>query len=251
MKNVKLILAYDGTNYLGWQKTSTGPSIEQELENAIEKILQTKVVLQAASRTDAGVHAHGQVVNFFTTKTNLIEEKLRIGINALLPKNIVVRSIQYTTNEFHPTLDSIGKEYHYSLCYGPFQYPQFRDFSWHCPGALNLIEMRKAVECIVGIRDFSAFTNSKKNEIYENTIREVRAIHIDADALIENRLQIKVIGNHFLYKMVRNIVGTLIYVGKNKLSVEDIPLIISSLDRTKAGVTAPAHGLSLHQVFYQ
>lgn len=248
MTNIKLTLAYDGTDFFGWQKTPMGPSIEGTLEQAIRQILQEPANLQAASRTDAGVHAQGQIVNFHTTKENLALKKLCIGINALLPKTISVLNAEEMPAAFHPTLDCTGKEYHYDVCLGMAQLPQFRLYSWHCPYYLDLSQMRQAAQFFLGKHDFSAFCNVKKNEKYLDHTRIIEKI--ETIELPENRLRFRITGNHFLYKMVRNIVGTLVYVGRGKLQVEEIPKILESVDRTQAGVTAPAHGLMLYKVLY-
>lgn len=241
-RNIKLILAYEGTHYLGWQKTAMGPSIEQELEKVLTQILRHPVDLQAASRTDAGVHAEGQVVNFFT-ETEISLERLQKSLNGLLPQDISVLKMEEVSESFHPTLDSRGKEYHYSICLGQTQLPFHRNFSWHFSYPLNFEEMKKAADYLKGKHDFSAFTNEKQ----EDNVREIFDIILE---MSPDRLKIRVSGNNFLYKMVRNIVGTLLYVGCGKLSAEQIPAIIKSQDRTKAGVTAPAHGLVLKEVFY-
>lgn len=248
MKNIKLVIAYDGSAYLGWQKTKEGPSIEESLQDLLEQILQEKISLQAASRTDAGVHAQGQVVNFFSSNTAIDLPRLQYSLNCLLPRDIVVRSIQHVPDDFHPTLHCVGKEYRYTICNSSMQLPHHRFYSWHCPFELNLEAMRHALNILIGTHDFSAFCNVKKNASYEDHIREVKSISIVN--LPENRLEVHVTGNHFLYKMVRNIVGTLVYVGKGMLTVESIAQLLIDRDRTHAGITAPAHGLSLHQVYY-
>lgn len=240
--NIKLILAYEGTHYLGWQKTAMGPSIEEELEKALAQILRHPMALQAASRTDAGVHAEGQVVNFFT-EVEMPLEKLQKSLNGLLPKDISVLKIEFAEENFHPTLDSRGKEYHYSVCLGSTQLPFYRNFSWHFSYPVNLEEMKKAAKHLKGRHDFSAFTNERQ----EDNVREIFDIFIEPSV---DRLKIRVSGNNFLYKMVRNIVGTLLYVGCGKLSSEEIPAILASRDRTRAGMTAPALGLVLKEVYY-
>ena len=242
MRNIKLILAYEGTRYLGWQKTAMGPSIEEELEKVLAQILRHPIALQAASRTDAGVHAEGQVVNFFTA-VEIPLEKLQKSLNSLLPKDISVLQMEIAADSFHPTLDSQGKEYHYSVCLVDPQLPFHRNFSWLFSYPINLEEMKKAALFLKGKHDFSAFTNEKQ----ENNVREIFDIVIE---LNEERLKIRVSGNNFLYKMVRNIVGTLLYIGCGKLSAKEIGAILESKDRTRAGVTAPAHGLVLKEVFY-
>ncbi len=248
MQNIKLTIAYDGGDYLGWQKTSMGPSIEETLQEALERILREKIVLQAASRTDAGVHAQGQIVNFFTTKFIPSFDRFQYSLNSLLPPSIVVNNIENAAQSFHPTLDCVGKEYHYSICCGPIQLPQCRRYSWHYPYLLDVVAMQAGAQLLTGTHDFSAFCNFKKNSDYPHFIRTVTDISIAQSN--DNRLLIKVSGNNFLYKMVRNIVGTLVYVGRGKFTLNELRAILLNKDRKQAGVTAPACGLSLHRVFY-
>lgn len=249
MHNFKLIIAYDGTAYLGWQKTRMGPSIEATLQNSVEQIVQHPAPLQAASRTDAGVHAQGQVVNFLTSKTDLDRNKFLISLNSLLPKDIVVLQAEEMPLSFHPTLDSIGKEYRYFICFGPTQLPHHRLYSWHVPYCLQLDAMRQALPCLIGQHDFAAFCNVKKNAHYSDYVREVQQLELLE--LESHRLCFRIQGNHFLYKMVRNIVGTLISIGRGKLALDAIPAILESRYRTEAGMTAPAHGLFLQKVIYK
>lgn len=247
MQNIKLVIAYDGRAYRGWQKTPMGPSIESTLQQQLEQILQHAVPLQAASRTDAGVHAQGQVVNFFTSK-QIDLGRLRISLNELLPKDIAVISVERMPPSFHPTLDSRGKEYRYYLCYGVTQLPHDRFYSWHYPHPLDINEIRQAASYFLGKHNFASFCNMRKNLHYKDTTREINQIHIQE--LDHQRLCIQLQGTHFLYKMVRNLVGTLVYVGRGKIKKEEIPSILHSENRTLAGVTAPAHGLWLHEVYY-
>lgn len=246
--NIKLTVAYDGTAYLGWQKTAMGASIEAALQSVLERILQEEVVLQAASRTDAGVHATGQIVNFYTTKQPLSLDKLKIGLNCLLPKDIAVLDAVLMPIEFHPTLDCTSKEYHYDLCYGAAQLPQYRLYSWHYPHALDIAAMESAASLLCGEHDFESFCNFKKNHTYSDYIRKIHAI--DITSLPGQRLKIAIHGNNFLYKMARNLVGTLAYVGRGKIELSEITLILAGKSRPLAGMTAPALGLSLHQVYY-
>lgn len=246
--NIKLVLAYDGTGFLGWQKTYLGPSIEECLQKVLEQIFQHDITLQAASRTDAGVHAHGQVVNFFTKKIGINEKQLLLSINALLPKTIRVLTLTIVDHSFHPTLDCNGKTYHYEVCQGQTQLPHHRMYSWHVPYELDIDEMKKAACMLIGNYDFSAFCNVKNNEVYKDKIRDLQKI--DFIEIEKNRLKIALQGKNFLYKMARNLVGTLVYVGLGKIPVSNIPSIIENKDRRVAGVCAPAHGLSLFAVHY-
>lgn len=249
MHNIKLIIAYDGTAYFGWQKTRVGPSIEEALQAVIEQILQHPAPLQAASRTDAGVHARRQTVNFLTGRQGLDLSRLKSSLNGLLSKDIVILSVEEAPLNFHPTLDCTGKEYRYYLCYGHVQLPQHRFYSWHVSSVLDVEKIMLALPHLIGSHDFSAFCNVKKNEHYSDFIREVTTLELDL--LEENRLCVRICGNHFLYKMVRNIVGTLADIGRGKIDLDQLPDILNSKYRPKAGVTAPAHGLFLHDVKYQ
>ncbi len=297
MKNIKLTLAYDGSGYMGWQKAEAGPSIEGELERVLVQILQHPVKLQAASRTDSGVHAEGQVVNFFIESTVDIA-KLQKGCNALLPETIRVMGMEEVGEGFHPTLDAKGKEYIYDISVGEMQLPFERHYAWHFYKPVDVEKMREAAQFFVGKHDFSALTNEKQDDkrragrfcefglckTKQNrfaggapfpsregrreesmlqsrsqskftkpdgapcNVREVYKIEIVEVG--SNNIRIHVAGNRFLYKMVRNIVGTLVYVGCGMISMEDASKILQEGDRTKAGMTAPAHGLKLKSVFY-
>ncbi len=244
MDNFRLLVAYVGTHYKGWQRAGPGRSIEGVLSEALATLLQHPVSLQAASRTDAGVHAWGQVVNFFSAKEL---PHMQHRLNQLLPADIVVRSLSLADPSFHPTLDARAKEYHYTLSLGPVQLPFHRAFSWHVPDPLNLESMHAASRFLLGSHDFSAFCNERA--LWDRTCLCTLET-IDLLPLEGGRLKICLKGDHFLYKMVRNLVGTLVAVGRGKLQGEETGAILKSLDRTRAPLTAPAHGLRLEQVLY-
>lgn len=246
MVNIKLIIAYFGASFVGWQKTKMGPSIEETLEKTLRQILQHEVRLQAASRTDAGVHAEGQVVNFITSKS-LCLKSLQQSLNRMLPKEIAIISAEEMHEDFHPTLSCLKKEYWYQVCYGFLQMPFFRHTSWHFPYFLDLVQMKRAAEYFIGTHDFSTFCNERPLWDRDPVCRIEK---IDILPQSEKRLHICMIGDHFLYKMARNIAGTLAYVGCGKVDAQQIPTILASKDRTLAGITAPAHGLILKRVFY-
>ncbi|MFT4553562.1 MAG: tRNA pseudouridine38-40 synthase [Chlamydiales bacterium] len=248
MKNIKITIAYDGSEYLGWQNTKMGPSIEGTLLTVLEKVLQEKISLQAASRTDAGVHARSQIVNFITKKKDLDLVSLERALNSLLPPDIAVLKLEFALKDFHPTLDCQKKEYHYHLCSNQAQLPHNRHFSWHYPHSLNIELMRSMSQALIGKHDFAAFINCMNNKIPDDTIRELT--RIDLIELPENRLRFEVEGRHFLYKMVRNIVGYLVYVGCGKLKPGAISQILASKDRKLGGITAPALGLTLFEINY-
>lgn len=248
MRNIVLRLAYKGTHYLGWQETKEGPSIEGTLRTVLEQLLQHPVQLQAASRTDAGVHAAGQVVNLLTDNASWKLQRLHRALNGLLPHDISIYGVSEASQSFHPTLDVKGKEYHYFVCYGQVQLPQVRELSWHLHHPLNLEVMLQAMRILSGKKDFRAFCNQRKQLHYSNYVRNVT--RFDLLPIDDGRLRFEIEGTHFLYKMVRNLVGTVLDIGKDRIALGDLPDILADGDRRKAGVTAPAHGLILHRVFY-
>lgn len=248
MTNVKLKLTYDGTAYFGWQKTDVGPSIEQTLQQILETILQQPIALQAASRTDRGVHAHGQVVNFFSDKPILNFEKFHFQLNSMLPRDIRVLEACQERDNFHPTIDVQEKTYVYTISASFFQMPQDRHYAWHVYHPLDLALMKEAAAHLIGTHDFKGFTNRKIDEIYENHVRTIHDISFVQNG---NQIQISIRGNHFLYKMIRNIVGTLVYIGCKKLPIHVINSLKLEKNRTLAGITAPAHGLSLFNLKYK
>ncbi len=247
MTNIKLTLTYDGTAYFGWQKTDEGPSIEQTLQHVLETVLQHPITLQAASRTDRGVHAQTQVVNFFSDKP-LNFEKFHFQLNSMLPKDIRVLTIANERDDFHPTLDVAEKTYVYSITADFFQMPLDRHYAWHVFYPLDLNLMKEGASQLVGTHDFKGFTNRKIDEIYEDHIRTIHDISIVQNG---NQIQIIITGNNFLYKMIRNIVGTLVYIGCKKLPIHVINSLKLEKNRTLAGITAPAHGLSLFKLKYK
>lgn len=246
--NIRMTITYDGTRFLGWQKTSMGPSIQETLEKALSTILQEPIVVEGASRTDAGVHARGQVANFLTFQPVERIDRLVHSLNSLLPKDVAVIAMTKAPKAFHPTLDNIGKEYQYYICQGPHQLPIHRYFSWHVPQPLDIEKMRAAAQYFIGEKDFSALLTERNEHSYKDHVRHITAIEIDPVA--GERLAIRVTGKTFLYKMVRTLVGTLVYVGCDKIPEESIPEILANGKRALAGITAPAHGLHLASVHY-
>lgn len=242
--NFKGVVAYDGSLYYGFQKTSLGKSIEGTLQAVIERITQESIKINGASRTDRGVHANGQVIHFFSS-TQIPPEKLLYAINSLLPKEIRLLSLEIAPPSFHPTLDAKKKEYLYFIDQAAVYNPFTRGKAWHCHRPLNTTLMQKAALEMIGERDFSAFQNASKEK--KDPWRRIETIEILEEG---ETLTIRVVGNNFLYKMVRNIVGTLVYVGLGKIAPEEIESILSQKLRKHAGVSAPAHGLVLNQVYY-
>lgn len=234
MRNLKWTIAYDGRNYLGWQN-----SIEAELEKVISRILRHSVTLQAASRTDAGVHAEAQVVNCFTSNPIPLW-KLYKGANSLLPPDIVVKSVEEADLQFHPTLDAKEKTYTYRISTGRYQMPQHRHTAWHCYYRLDLGKMRDAAKKLVGKHDFSAFSMG------DGGVRELKSLIIEE---WEGGILLRIVADAFLYRMARIIAGTLRDIGRGRIN--DAANILTLKRRELAGLTAPAHGLSLSKVDYK
>lgn len=245
-RNLKMILAYDGMDYLGWQKNNIGLSIEGCLQAALKQILQEEIVLSAASRTDAGVHAQGQVVHFFTNRS-LCLYKLQGSLNSVLKDSICVLNIEEAPMHFHATLDCTEKEYWYHMCLGSVQNPFFRRNSWHFPHFLELDYMQKAAQILIGEHDFSAFCN-KRSSWDRSSICHLKNLSISM--LSKERVRFIIVGDRFLYKMARNIVGTLVYIGCGKLALNLTSNLLLNKDRSQTGITAPAHGLLLKKVCY-
>ncbi len=243
MRNIRLLIAYDGGPYFGWQKTTTGPSIQQELEGALLRILGEPHSAEAASRTDRGVHAQGQSVQFLTAHS-IDLGRLKLGLNGVLPREISIQAIDEMPLDFHPTLDNSGKEYRYFLCNRAVQSPIHRRYSWHQHQPLDCQAMEKAAEQLLGTRDFAALSN----ESTDDSVRTVKKLSIVP--MEDRRYRIEILGDNFLYKMARNLTGMLVAAGLGKLIPSDIPSILTTRDRKRAPVTAPAHGLFLWEVFY-
>jgi len=242
MNHYKLTVAYDGTRYFGWQKTKNHPTIQGEIERASRAIFQEEIVSEAASRTDRGVHARGQLVQITTSK-EMAPERVLFALNAHLPPDIRVREVEKMGPSFHVTLDAIEKTYFYHVDLGAGRNPFVQHYAWHYPQRVDLETMRQAASAIVGERDFSAFTTLK------NIVSGKRAVsRIEVVLLEPALLRIEITGPRFLYKMARTIAGTLIDIGAGKIGLQDLPRLFSKGVRALAGVTAPAHGLTLQHI---
>lgn len=243
--NFRLLLSYDGTAYFGWQKTEKGPTIQETLAKALYVLSPNSSLPEAASRTDKGVHAEGQVVSFSLPHDKPIApHTLQKALNAHLPADIRVLNVESVPDTFHPTLDAKKKEYRYRICLSGIQNPIYRLYSWSFRYLLKIEKMECAAQALIGTHDFSALAN----ETEKNPICTIETIEIAQ--LAENRLEIAIRGDRFLYKMMRNLVGTLLYIGSGKLPDGCIQTLLASKDRKEAGMTAPAHGLTLSKVFY-
>ena len=245
MRNIKIIIEYDGKGFNGWQKQPNKLNIQGEIENAISEITgEENIELVASGRTDAGVHSLGQTANFKTNSTIPVE-KFPIAINSKLKKSIVIQSAEEVDERFHSRYSVKAKKYRYTINNSPMGTAIYRDLEYHFPIKLDEEKMKKAAKYFEGEHDFKAFkasgTSSKSS---------VRTIY-NAEVIRNNdRIYIELTGNGFLYNMVRIISGTLVDVGIGKISPEEINNIIESKDRAKAGKTLPAHGLCLMEVMY-
>lgn len=245
-RNFKLVLEYDGCNYHGWQRQQGVLTIQEVLESRLEVMLGTTVSTRASGRTDAGVHARGQVVNFYA-RTRLMPADIQRGLNSLLPPDIVVLEAEEVPDSFHARFSAISKRYEYLILNRPFPSALDRRSSWHVRRPLDIDPMRDCLTRILGRHDFAAFMASG------SSVRSTERCMLSADveAVDSNRVVFSFEANGFLRHMVRNLVGTLVEVGKGKRTVEEFMEVLESRDRGRAGMTAPAHGLYLVSVRYE
>jgi tRNA pseudouridine38-40 synthase len=244
MRNIRLTVAYDGTDYHGWQCQPKVRTVEETLRERIEKVLDHPVKLYAAGRTDAGVHALRQVVNLRTERA-IPCDNFVLGVNSLLPKDVRLHEARDVDENFHARYSARNKSYLYIILNQPHASPFLERYAWHVPWVLDGLGMARALDVIVGVHDFSAF--KKKNEMYRSAVREVVAADVKRRGAI---VYCTIRASGFLRYMVRNIVGTLVLVGLGRLSRESVGAILSSREREQAGPTAPAKGLFLRRIYY-
>ena len=239
-----IYLAYDGTAYHGWQIQPNGASVQECLMKALSTLLRREVEVVGAGRTDAGVHALGQVANFHTESAMSVEEILEY-CNRYLPEDIAVVEVSEAAPRFHSRLNATGKRYRYRIINSQIPDVFWRRYATEEPETLDLDAMRKAAELLLGEHDFKAFTSAKKSK--KSTVRRIDEIRIER---IENRVEFVFTGNGFLHHMIRILMGTLLEVGKGIRTPESVTDILKSGDRAKAGALVPAKGLVLEEVFY-
>ena len=244
MKRILLTISYDGTNYSGWQKQKNAVTVQGEFDKACSTLFKTDVESIGASRTDAGVHALGQRA-VIDVDTSIPAEKIPLALNPLLPDDIVVTHAEEVGADFNPRFKALKKTYEYSIYNAPFRNPIYRNYSEYVRYELDLDSMRTACEAFVGEHDFRAFCASGNSS--KTTVRTIYSLDIEKDG---DFIKIRVTGNGFLYNMVRIIAGTLIYVGEGRIAPDDLPEIIASGDRRKAGKTAGPSGLVLVKIMY-
>ncbi len=245
MKRIKLTVAYEGTNYCGWQIQPNGITVEEILNQTISKVLNETIVVIGASRTDSGVHALGNVA-VFDTKSSIPADKMKHVINRALPEDIVIVESEAVEESFHPRYANTIKTYEYNICNMKCTIPTKRRSHYFVSYILDVNKMIEASSYIEGTHDFACFCSSNTDVI--DTVRTVEAIQIQVN---DNDIRIRVKGNGFLYNMVRIIVGTLVDVGRGFREAKDVKEIIESKNRKKAGPTAPPQGLILVQIEYK
>ncbi len=244
MQNIKLTIAYDGSSYCGWQRQRQQLSIQGVLENKISLICQEKTILYGAGRTDAGVHAWGQAANF-STRRQMTPSDWQRNLNSLLPADIVIRGVEEVGPDFHARYAARQKHYQYRLLLTPCRWPFERNYAWHIFYSLNIEAMQEAAKCLLGQHDFSSFQAAGSR--VKSSVRHLKELIFKPSGDI---LQIDFIGNSFLRHMVRNMVGTLVDVGRGKLAPSDLAGILAARDRSEAGPNAPPQGLYLMAVEY-
>ena len=247
MKRVKMVVAYDGTNYCGWQIQPNGITIEEVLNRELSRLLGEEIVVTGASRTDSGVHSLGNVCAF-DTNTRMPAEKISYALNQSLPEDIVVQESSEVSPDFHPRFLKSRKTYEYRILNRKFRNPTRRldTYFYHYP--LDVEKMNQAAQYIVGEHDFASFCSSGSQA--ETTVRTVYSCQVYKD-LENDIISIRITGGGFLYNMVRIIAGTLIKIGGSDVPAEAMKDIIEAADRAAAGPTAPANGLTMIGLEYE
>ena len=242
---VKLVVAYDGTDYCGWQVQPNGITVEEVLNRELSRLLKEEITVTGASRTDSGVHSLGNVA-VFDTDTRMPAEKISYAINQRLPEDIVVQDSCEVPEDFHPRFAASQKTYEYKILNRKFPMPTLRrDTLFYCH-PLDEGRMRQGAQFLVGTHDFTSFSSVKaQTNTFVRTVYELTVERTEDDII-----HIRITGNGFLYNMVRIIAGTLLQVGAGKLEPEDVGRILAAKDRGAAGPTAPAHGLTMIGITY-
>jgi tRNA pseudouridine38-40 synthase len=254
-RNIRLLLAFDGTAYSGWQRQNNARTIQGEVEQCLQRMTGAAAILHGAGRTDAGVHAIGMVANFHT-RARIPCPGFRQGLNSMLPPDIRILEAAEVPPPFHSRYSATGKTYRYAICTAQVQLPIQRLYATHVPHPLDAGQIRAALVRIVGSHDFSSFEGSgsrdKEAEGFagRGAVRTLYRAEFVNLATQPDTSFFRFTGNGFLRHMVRNLVGTLLLVGSGRTTPEEFAAILQNKDRARAGPTAPAHGLFLEQVLY-
>lgn len=245
MRNIKMVIAYDGSRYNGWQRQDhTENTIQGKLEQLLCRMTGEQIEIHGSGRTDGGVHAHGQVANFKTNSPMSVKEMMTY-MNEYLPMDIGILEVKDASDRFHSRLNVKRKTYCYHIWNSPVPNVFLRKYSYQIPESLNISQMEKASQYLLGTHDFKSFCSRKKMK--KSTVRMIESIQMKREG---NEIIITYKGNGFLYNMVRILTGTLIEVGLGRKKPEDIPEILEAKNRERAGFTAPAQGLFLEKVDY-
>ncbi len=245
MRNIKMAIKYDGSRYKGFQRLKDNDlTIQGKIEAVLSKMTDEEIEIIGSGRTDMGVHAYGQVVNFKTNSTISIE-KMKTYLYEYLPEDIVVKNIEEVDERFHSRYNAKSKVYLYKIYNGKYHDPFLRKYTTHITKELDIEAMKKASQYLIGEHDFTSFASSKSKK--KSNVRTIYSISISKK---DDIIDIYIEGNGFLYNMVRIIAGALIDVGVNRKSPEDIKVMLENKDRVSASDTAPAKGLYLYKVSY-
>jgi tRNA pseudouridine38-40 synthase len=247
MRTVKLTIQYDGTEYVGWQRQESGTSVQGLIEDALARIEGQKVTVHGAGRTDAGVHAVGQVASTHLAKI-LDDATLLRALNANLPPTVRVFHVESVRDDFHARFDAVSKTYEYRIWNGPALPPFVRLYAWHVPRRLDREILRRGASVLVGSHDFAAFQGT--GSVVHTTLRTVLGADWH-DGGSDRPLVFEITGEGFLRHMVRSVVGTLVEAAQGRRPVEDMARLLAAPDRSRAGRTAPARGLFLAKVTYR
>lgn len=245
MKRVKLIVAYDGTNYHGWQVQDNGITIEEVLNRTISELVQEDIKVIGASRTDAGVHACGNVA-VFDTESRIPGDKFSFALNQRLPEDIRIQESCEVDADFHPRYADTVKTYEYNILNRRFELPSKRLYAAFCYYPMDIERMNQAAAYLVGEHDFKSFCSAGAQ--VQTTVRTIYAVNVTKE---DDMVHIRITGNGFLYNMVRIIAGTLMQVGTGLMEPEQVKEILEARDRSKAGPTAVAKGLTLVEIRYE
>jgi tRNA pseudouridine38-40 synthase len=244
-RNIRLLIAYDGTVYRGWQRQKESPTIQGTIEEVLCRLTQEKITLHGAGRTDSGVHAWGQVANF-KISSELTIAKLEGALNALLPKDILVRQVQEAEPTFHARYSCQAKVYDYLICNQRASTPFLRHYVWSIREHLEMELVKKGLSLLMGEHDFASF-QTQGSEVWQSvrTITQASVLPVPGIGF-----RIRFMADGFLRHMVRNMVGIIIRVGLKRITLEELAEVIQAKDRTRAGEMAPPHGLFLRKVLY-
>ena len=245
MKRVKLVVAYDGTNYHGWQVQDNGITIEEVLNRTISELVQEDIKVIGASRTDAGVHACGNVA-VFDTESRIPGDKFSFALNQRLPEDIRIQESCEVDADFHPRYADTVKTYEYNILNRRFELPSKRLYAAFCYYPMDIERMNQAAAYLVGEHDFKSFCSAGAQ--VQTTVRTIYTVNVAKD---DDMVHIRITGNGFLYNMVRIIAGTLMQVGTGLMEPEQVKEILEARDRSKAGPTAVAKGLTLVEIRYE